>query len=321
MAGWGWPKQRAEEGQEHPQGAQHRQRHHLVHAWPMNTPRRVHHHSEGRKVGDCVSELIETDVQKPLKLGLKIKIELQKKILKVIYLLSKVSSLSHNHAESIILSLFIAIKWVQIQPHFSELEDFVPKLLNVKETDPLESLIISQSLPFSTPWKVLVGDQLRRSRKRATAGEPCWNHPWAISNRTLGKEKMHMGKESAKTNQYFHTRLSNSRKICFLEAIEKPIRMGVLQGHGSYGEFEINKAFYCGLQSPSVDIWLAGNRPPHQSQAESSERSLRHSSCALRLRQKPEGAWESRAERHSLFCNPCTHLPLPAILFLFLLLL
>ena len=57
-------------------------------------------------MGDCVSELIETDVQKPLKLGLKIKIELQKKILKVIYLLSKVSSLSHNHAESIILSLF-----------------------------------------------------------------------------------------------------------------------------------------------------------------------------------------------------------------------
>lgn len=38
-----------------------------------------------------------------------------------------------------------------------------------------------------------------------------------------------MGNESAKINQYFHTCLSNSRKICFLEAIEKPIRMGVLR--------------------------------------------------------------------------------------------
>lgn len=110
-----------------------------MHARPVDTPRRMHHHSEGQKVGDCVSELMETGFRKPLKLRIKIEIELQKKILKVIYLLSKVSSLSHNHADSMILSLFIAIEWIQIQPHFSELEDFVPKVLSVKATDSLES--------------------------------------------------------------------------------------------------------------------------------------------------------------------------------------
>ena len=177
MAGWGWPEQRAAEGQEHPQADWHRQQHHLVHVWPVNAPGRVHHHSEGQKVGDCVSELIKTDVRKPLKLGLKIKIELQKTILEVIYLLSKVSSLSHNHAESIILSLFIAIKWVQIQPHFSELEDFVPKLLGVKEIDSLESpyyfseSLIQHSMKGPCEWPA------QRSRKRTTAGEPCLNHP------------------------------------------------------------------------------------------------------------------------------------------------
>lgn len=91
---------------------------------------------------------METDFRKPLKLGLEIEIELQKKILKVIYLLSKVSSLSHNHAESMILSLFIAIEWVQIQPYFSELEDFVPKLLSVKVTDSLQSPYIFLESPI-----------------------------------------------------------------------------------------------------------------------------------------------------------------------------
>ena len=53
--------------------------------------------------------------------------------------------------------------------------------------------------------------------------------PRIVSNRTLGKEKTHVGKESARINQYFHTCLSNSRKICFLKALDKPVRMGVLQ--------------------------------------------------------------------------------------------
>lgn len=47
-----------------------------------------------------------------------------------------------------ILSLFIAIEWVQIQPYFSELEDFVPKLLSVKVTDSLQSPYIFLESPI-----------------------------------------------------------------------------------------------------------------------------------------------------------------------------
>lgn len=74
-----------------------------------------------------------------------------------------------------------------------------------------------------------MSDQLRGAER----GLQLENHdeitPRIVSNRTLGKGKTHVGKESAKINQYFHTCLSNSRKICFLEALEKPVRMGMLQ--------------------------------------------------------------------------------------------